>query len=86
MGKLGGYRLGGLTFLSRRSDGSLGLVCYCPASSSTWHWGVSVGRKRHSIRLYAKQPGPQSHTFIALPFGGEITISRQTFHLTGAKP
>ena len=69
-------------FLSRSSDGGIVLACCHPSGCPTWHWSISLNRKRQPGQsLICRQTGVQSHTFVALPFRWQLILSRQTYHL-----
>jgi hypothetical protein len=68
---------------TRASDGSLILFGRHPKASPTWHWSVSI-TKRNGSRWIGRMPREfrrgQWHTFIWLPFGKSLCISRQDYH------
>lgn len=77
--------MGGLSFISRKSDGSVGLIAYHPRDCITWHWSVSLTRRQAGIWKYrpwalcsrATSRRGQWHDYYRLPFGWSLCISRQ---------
>jgi len=82
--KIQGYRIGGLTALSRASDGDLTLLSYHPRGCLTWHWSISVSRRLDFTGVINRAPKGwrkgQWHDLYRLPFGWAIRISRQDYH------
>ncbi len=72
------YRIGGLSFLSRSTDGSIMLASYHPRRSPTWHWSVSL--TRGGIAHRATRRHGQWHDFYWLPFGWRLLVSQQDYH------
>lgn len=83
-----GYALleiGGLSFFSQTSGGDVVLASYHPRRSSTWFWSAQVikaapGSKPHRA---ATRRG-QWNDYHWLPFGRQLVIARQDYHLRRA--
>lgn len=81
-------QVGGLQIWAHINSGGVTLASYHPHDSTTWHWSVQIRRNRLTSRR-AKwsiwQPSTrrsgQWHDYIRLPFGWEISIGRQDWHL-----
>lgn len=76
--------MGGLTFFTRGSDRSLGLINYHPSHSETWYWSVRIARAPASNRWWfimrAAHRHNQWHDYYRLPFGWSLCVSHQDYH------
>lgn len=74
--------IGGLSLLSRTNGGDLILVAYHPRWCGTWHWSLCIrrGRPEHWVNRATSRRG-QWHDYFWLPFGRELIVSRQDYHL-----
>lgn len=77
-------QIGGMSFFSRTSSGDLFIAGYHPRRSTTWHWSVILCKRRGKpvdwINRAPRRRG-QWHDYYWLPFGKQIIVSHQDYHL-----
>lgn len=71
--------------MRRASDGSITLFSKHPKECLTWHWAVSITRKKHvqwGWRLWTRDSRRtnQWHDYYRLPFGWTLIFSFQDYH------
>lgn len=72
----------GLSLFTRCNDGSIILASWQPRGEA-WHWAIGLGLTQINkdwVRCSTLRRG-QWHDFYRLPFGWELRVSRQDFHI-----
>lgn len=74
-----------MSVFTKASDGSYVMISKHPPGSGTWHWSLSISRRKHvewgwRLWLRADRRLGQWHDYYRLPFGLTLAWSAQDWH------